>query len=200
LSTDTATLVPAKTLSLPKSFPGGALGRDSCRLCSLRKVSHPLHPIRRVTLFSPISKKCVALFRELSILMIRLGASYPVRGISPKLPRRPHVEAPWSSPMRRHLLTAALAGLFGVLLTASDASACCHVRRHRVHHAPSACAPAPCSTSCPAPCPTPQVAEVASSQCPTPVACPEPCPPARKCFKHKFRLRFNQGHRCGSAC
>ena len=46
--------------------------------------------------------------------------------------------------MRRHLLTSALALTFGVLMLASDASACCHKKRAAC--APVAyCPPAPCA-------------------------------------------------------
>lgn len=71
--------------------------------------------------------------------------------------------------MRRHLVSAVVAGLFGLLLMASDASAC--------HCKKKACpAPAPCAAPCPPPCPEP---------CP-----PPPCKPKKhhklfSCFKHK---------------
>jgi hypothetical protein len=52
--------------------------------------------------------------------------------------------------MRRHLFTAALALTFGVLMMASDASAC--------HKRKAACAPAcaPVAYCAPAPCPAPR--------------------------------------------
>jgi hypothetical protein len=73
--------------------------------------------------------------------------------------------------MRRHLVSAVLAGLFGLLMMASDASAC--------HCKKKACPPAPCAAPCPAPAP-----------CPEPCA-PAPCSRPRRqlklfsCFKHK---------------
>jgi hypothetical protein len=53
--------------------------------------------------------------------------------------------------MRRHLLTAALALTFGVLMMASDASAC---HKRKAACAPAACAPV--SYCAPAPCPAPK--------------------------------------------
>ncbi len=46
--------------------------------------------------------------------------------------------------MRRHLLTSALALSFGVLMMASDASACCH-KKKAACPAPVACAPVECA-------------------------------------------------------
>src|SRR5262245_55576634 len=79
--------------------------------------------------------------------------------------------------MRRHLMTAVLAGLFGVLALASDASACCHKRR---------CAPA-----CPPPCPPP----VVCAPCPPP-PCPAPCAPRKHCCFGGLRLFGHRNH-CG---
>ena len=54
--------------------------------------------------------------------------------------------------MRRHLLTLALAGLFGSLFVANDASACCHKRRTV---ACQTCVAAPVCVVAPAPPPAP---------------------------------------------
>lgn len=80
--------------------------------------------------------------------------------------------------MQRLLATATLAGLLGVLMTASDAQAFGHKKK-------AACVPvayvAPCPT--PASCPPPPQPVAYSAPCPPPpqpVACPAPCPPPKK--------------------
>jgi hypothetical protein len=67
--------------------------------------------------------------------------------------------------MRRHLLTLALAGLFGAFLTA-DAQAC-HKKKCTPACAPVACAPAPVCEPCPPP-PPPPVCEPCPTVCETP--------------------------------
>ncbi|HWE40511.1 MAG TPA: hypothetical protein VG406_28445 [Isosphaeraceae bacterium] len=85
--------------------------------------------------------------------------------------------------MRRHLLTAATLGVFGLLAVAGDASACCHKRK--------ACAPTPCCA--PAPCVV--VEPPPPPPCPEPVAC---CPPKKKhCFSLKL---FHHKKRCQPVC
>lgn len=73
--------------------------------------------------------------------------------------------------MRRHMMILSLAGVFGLVLSAGDASACCKKK------CTPACAPAPVVACAPAPAPVVTCA-------PAPVA----CAPAKKCGGMKFKM------------
>jgi hypothetical protein len=140
---------------------------------------------------SSIPKKVLQIAGSLLPLLFEQGFYFAqTRQIHSGTTERLMFQALGDDNMRRSLMTLALAGLFGALLTAGEAQAC-----HKKRCTP-ACAPAPCVQ------PVVQVCQPCPPPCPPPVCEPVCAPAPKRCglvhrtgCGHQRRARLSLCHK-----